>query len=195
MLIKTNEGLKRSLVGHESCVMRPASQRFIIHSCIYLRILIITYVATFLALIAFLCWCAVKQSINQSWLKSLFLVASRGLCRTKVQCLCSVRWPSISRRSTCQMIVSSWLFWIWNESNCFVWVSIVVSVSSLNAFSRPLTIKTMQILLHANVVISQCSILAKALFMAGSMFFNCLRGHSHEKMHTHFLVRFHRNNK
>jgi len=39
------------------CVMRPASQRFFIHSCICQR---------FLALIAFLCWCAVKQSINQS---------------------------------------------------------------------------------------------------------------------------------
>jgi len=30
------------------CVMRPASQRFFIHSCIYLRILIISYLATFL---------------------------------------------------------------------------------------------------------------------------------------------------
>jgi len=28
------------------CVMRPASQRFFIHSCIYLRILIISYLAT-----------------------------------------------------------------------------------------------------------------------------------------------------
>jgi len=48
-------------------VMRPASQRFFIHSCIYLRILIISYLATFLgtSLITFLCWCAVKQSINQ----------------------------------------------------------------------------------------------------------------------------------
>jgi len=36
-------------------VMRQASQCFFIHSCIYLWILII-----------FLCWCAVKQSINQS---------------------------------------------------------------------------------------------------------------------------------
>jgi len=31
------------------CVMRPASQRFFIHSCIYLRILIISYLATFLS--------------------------------------------------------------------------------------------------------------------------------------------------
>jgi len=37
-----------------------------IHSCNYVQILIISYLATFLALIAFLCWCAVKQSINQS---------------------------------------------------------------------------------------------------------------------------------
>jgi len=32
------------------CVLRPASQRFFIHSCIYLRILIITYLATFLVM-------------------------------------------------------------------------------------------------------------------------------------------------
>jgi len=38
-----------------------------IHSCICVWILFISYLATcFLALIAFLCWCAVKQSINQS---------------------------------------------------------------------------------------------------------------------------------
>jgi len=30
------------------CVMRPASQRFFIYSCIHLRILIISYLATFL---------------------------------------------------------------------------------------------------------------------------------------------------
>jgi len=48
------------------CVMRPASLRFFLHSCIYLRILIISYLATFLGTnISFLCWCAVKQSINQ----------------------------------------------------------------------------------------------------------------------------------
>jgi len=45
------------------CVIRPARQRFFI----YLRILIISYLATFFALIDFLCWCAVKQSINQFW--------------------------------------------------------------------------------------------------------------------------------
>jgi len=48
------------------CVMWPASQRFFIHSCIYLWILILYYLATFLGTIAFLCVCAVKQSINQS---------------------------------------------------------------------------------------------------------------------------------
>jgi len=38
------------------CVMRPASQRFFfIHSCIYLRILIISYLATFL--VTFLPFC------------------------------------------------------------------------------------------------------------------------------------------
>jgi len=45
--------------------MRPASQRFFIHNCIHLRILIISNLEHFLALIAFLCCCAVKQSINQ----------------------------------------------------------------------------------------------------------------------------------
>jgi len=61
------------------CVMRLASQRFFIHICIYLRSLIISYLATFLGLIAFLCWCAVKQSINQSHLimMILFLVTTR----------------------------------------------------------------------------------------------------------------------
>jgi len=47
------------------CVIRPASKRFIRHSCIYLRILILSYLQRFLSLIAFLCWCVVKQSINQ----------------------------------------------------------------------------------------------------------------------------------
>jgi len=41
------------------CVMRPAIQRFFIHSCIYLRI----YKQRCLT---FLWWCAVKQSINHT---------------------------------------------------------------------------------------------------------------------------------
>jgi len=53
------------------CVMRPASQRFFIHSCIYLWILIICYLATFLGTNSLLCWCAVKQSINQSTLPAV----------------------------------------------------------------------------------------------------------------------------
>jgi len=47
------------------CVMRPASQRFFIHSCIYLRILIISYLATFLgtnSLSVLMCRKAVNQS-------------------------------------------------------------------------------------------------------------------------------------
>jgi len=50
------------------CVTRPASQRFfIIHSCIYLRILIISYLATFLStnsLSVLMCRKAVNQSIK-----------------------------------------------------------------------------------------------------------------------------------
>jgi len=45
--------------------MRPASQRFFIHSCIYLRILIISYLATFLgdnSLSVLMCRKAVNQS-------------------------------------------------------------------------------------------------------------------------------------
>jgi len=45
--------------------MRPASQRFFIHSCIYLRILIISYLATFLgtnSLSVLICRKAVNQS-------------------------------------------------------------------------------------------------------------------------------------
>jgi len=47
------------------CVMRPASQRFFIHSCIYLRILNISYLATFLgtnSLSVLMCLKAVNQS-------------------------------------------------------------------------------------------------------------------------------------
>jgi len=48
------------------CVLRPASQRFFIHSCIYLRILIISYLATFLgtySLFVLMCRKAVNQSM------------------------------------------------------------------------------------------------------------------------------------
>jgi len=49
------------------CVMRPVSQRFFIHSCIYLRILIVSYLATFLgtnSLSVLMCRKAVSQSID-----------------------------------------------------------------------------------------------------------------------------------
>jgi len=48
------------------CVMRPASQRFFIHSCIYLRIFIISYLATFLGTNSrsvLMCRKAVNQSL------------------------------------------------------------------------------------------------------------------------------------
>jgi len=48
------------------CVMRPASQRFFIHSNIFLRIVIISYLATFLgtnSLSVLMCRKAVNQSI------------------------------------------------------------------------------------------------------------------------------------
>jgi len=51
------------------CVMRPASQRFFIHSCIYQRILIMSYLATFLgtnSLSALMCRKAVNHPLNQS---------------------------------------------------------------------------------------------------------------------------------
>jgi len=50
------------------CVMRPSSQRFFIHSCIYLRILIISFLKTFLgtnSLSVLMCRKAVNQSILQ----------------------------------------------------------------------------------------------------------------------------------
>jgi len=46
------------------CALRPTSQRFFIHSCIYL--FIISYLVTYLGIMAFLCWCAVKQSNKQT---------------------------------------------------------------------------------------------------------------------------------
>jgi len=51
------------------CVMRLASQRFFIRSCIYLRILIVSYLATFLrtnSLSVLMCHKEVNQSINHS---------------------------------------------------------------------------------------------------------------------------------
>jgi len=51
------------------CVMRPTNQRFFIHSYIYLRILIISYLAKFLgtnSLYVLMYRKAVNQSINQS---------------------------------------------------------------------------------------------------------------------------------
>jgi len=50
------------------CVMRSASQRFFIHSCIYVLILIISYSATFLgtnSLSVLMCRKAINQSVNQ----------------------------------------------------------------------------------------------------------------------------------
>jgi len=53
------------------CAMRPSSQRFFIHSCIYLRIWIISYLATFLigtnSLSVLMCRKAVNQSIILVW--------------------------------------------------------------------------------------------------------------------------------
>jgi len=48
--------------------LKPASQSFFIHSCIYLRIFIISYLATFLgtnSLSVLMCRKAINQSINQ----------------------------------------------------------------------------------------------------------------------------------
>jgi len=79
--------------------MRPASQRFFIHSCIYLRILIISYLATFLgtnSLSVLMCRKAVNQSINQSinqplsmisnspWRRKLLHKSSRVVWRQKI---------------------------------------------------------------------------------------------------------------
>jgi len=66
------------------CVMRPASQRFFILTCIYLRILIIPYLATFLgtnSLSVLMCRKAVNQSINQLWTK-VKLVLFGWQCKT-----------------------------------------------------------------------------------------------------------------
>jgi len=107
--------------------MRPASQDFYIHSCIYLRI--------FLALIAFLCWCAIKQPINQLsyFISQRFWALKAFLCwravkqsinqsspRSRVKCLYSVQpmgWRVIGR--AVGGATSSWN-WICNAANfCF----------------------------------------------------------------------------
>jgi len=70
--------------------MRPASQHFFIHSYIYLPILIISYLATFLgtnSLSVLMCRKAVNQSINQSinfdesWIFGVRVVDSKGFHR------------------------------------------------------------------------------------------------------------------
>jgi len=48
------------------CVMRPASQRFFIHSWIYWRILIISYLATFLSTDNSLYMLMCRKAVNQS---------------------------------------------------------------------------------------------------------------------------------
>jgi len=61
------------------CVMKPTSQHFFIHSCIYILILIISYLATFLGTNSFsvlMCRKAVNQAINQSIVCLSFCLAS-----------------------------------------------------------------------------------------------------------------------
>jgi len=64
------------------CVMRPASQRFLMHSYIYLRILIISYLATFLgtnSLSVLICRKAINQSINPQCCKRVVYFANANL--------------------------------------------------------------------------------------------------------------------
>jgi len=66
------------------CVMRPASQRFFIRSCIYLRILIISYLATFFdtnSLSVLMCCRAVDRSIDQYMGK--LVISSQFLCHQR----------------------------------------------------------------------------------------------------------------
>jgi len=75
------------------CVMRLASHRFFKNSCIYLRILIISYLATLLgtnSLSVLLCRKAVNQSINQfEYFHSLmcFLLFTYFQCNVCIYCL------------------------------------------------------------------------------------------------------------
>jgi len=66
--------------------MRLASQRFFIHSCIYLRILIISYLSTFLGTNSLSVLIAVKQSINQSIIReqNLVVIAIAGTTGLRV---------------------------------------------------------------------------------------------------------------
>jgi len=60
------------------CVMRPASQRFFIHSCIYLRIMIISYSATFFGtnnLSVLMC----RKEVNQSICSTSTILGTNGL--------------------------------------------------------------------------------------------------------------------
>jgi len=60
--------------------MRPANQLFFVHSCIYLRILIISYLATFLgtnSLSVLMCRKAVNQSIDPHSFKANLIHSSQ----------------------------------------------------------------------------------------------------------------------
>jgi len=92
------------------CVMRPASQRFFIYSCIYLQILIISYLATFLgtnSLSVLMCRKAVNQSIvlilnhgQSSKSKILFL-----FCRATVKFVI-LRWTMSPRSFIISILIS-----------------------------------------------------------------------------------------
>jgi len=71
------------------CVMRPASQRLFIYSCIYLRFLIISYLATLLDTNSFsvlMCRKAVNQSINQCVVNVLITLWQDHGATTHVSC-------------------------------------------------------------------------------------------------------------
>jgi len=92
------------------CVMRPASQRFFIHSYIYIRILIISYLATFLgtnSISVLMCRKAVNQSINQSiwWNHVVLGLQSSNPLNPKY--ISDVK-SNIQQHTTASLLSSSW---------------------------------------------------------------------------------------
>jgi len=130
-------------------VLRPASQRFFIHSCIYLRILIISYLATLLgtnSLSVLMCRKAVNQSIIQLLDDSDHDVSVQGLWFWQsdeltlhgftVGCQISTKHSSIRLRS--------WPSWF---------CSWVVSLSQLNKINIRTRLDTSSVWIHTYIQI------------------------------------------
>jgi len=106
------------------CVMRPASQRFFTHSCIYLRILIISYLATFLgtnSLSVLMC----RKAVNQS---SVYKSQNTSVCKTITTTILALML-NITRLATAKVLV---LIDSSDFNNCVLEASLIACSTTRN---------------------------------------------------------------